>query len=607
MSVPSKIQDQTDAFLKAYARIDVDYMCFSVFGSWYDEIKGLIYPAPAYKTFIINKRNGEPRILQEPRQKLKDLQLKLLDHLYAEAGEAKPCVHGFTPGRSIVTNARSHCSDKTRFVLNIDIEDFFPSITFFRVRGMFRKPPFSYSHEVATVLAQMCTYQGVLPQGAPTSPLIANLICRTLDGELTQLARQCRATYTRYADDITFSFSVKSEFRLPQKICTFDGSELTLGEELRNIFEENSFKLNEGKSRISGRNNRLAVTGLTINEFPNVRRVFIDKVRGALHAWDKYGFKRAQETWETKVKSGTALEYEKRVWTRQTREKFIPQLQNVLFGKLLFLRMVRGADDPIYKRLAEKYNELCMVEDIENHGFSYVRAPVDNVVVNEDDAEDAVFVLEWMADYVDPKTHESDMVGGQGTAFVYRDVGLISCDHVLRYEGECFTPPRLIRTNVLSTEIRSLSISLKNPRSGEEWAGHVVRMDPDLDLALLRFGDEAPTPRRYFAPLPKTPNIKSVGILIGFPNHTTDKRPNFVNSEVLNVYEIKDRTYIEISENIRQGNSGGPYVDENYRLAGVAQQGSKQDSGNDACLCVTELEQWLSISPSAPVSAEPSI
>lgn len=208
-------------FHELMMRADVEYMSEHLLGAKYSEIQKLIYPSPKYKSFLINKRNGSPRLIQEPRKHVKELQYKILAFLEKNAKPPKPCVHGFTEGRSIVSNAIKHCRPETRFLLNIDLENFFPSISFYRVRGLFQKIPFSCSFQVATVLAHICTKSGQLPQGAPTSPFIANLVCRRLDADLMELARRHQSTYTRYADDLTFSFSVRNSSRLPASICSF--------------------------------------------------------------------------------------------------------------------------------------------------------------------------------------------------------------------------------------------------------------------------------------------------------------------------------------------------------------------------------------------------
>ncbi|HCY63237.1 MAG TPA: RNA-directed DNA polymerase [Oxalobacteraceae bacterium] len=543
-------------------------MSDQLFGITYSELQALLYPRQPYKTFIIAKRNGSPRVIHEPRIALKVVQEKLLHFLYENAGMAKPCVQGFTPGRSIVTNAQKHCSPRTLHLLNIDIENFFPSITFYRVRGLFLKKPFEFSHQVATVLAQICTYQGILPQGAPTSPMVANLICRSLDKDLTLLAKRHRAIYTRYCDDITFSLSVRDIAKLPVNICSFDSGVLTLGDELQSIFVKNSFRINPLKSRLGNRRHRLEVTGITINKSPNVKRSFIDSIRGALHAWDKYGYEAATAEWE------------KRPYKRQRRIGGIPSLKNVLWGKLLYVRMVRGGDDVLYTRLAERYNMLCEKEQAARKSFTYSSLPIEAVVRNAADAENAVFVLEWLGDY------KGEPVGGQGTAFAYKDVGLLTCEHVFHTVTENGEP-------VSFDEVKGATLTLQNPSTGKFWPAKLIHKDPYRDLAVVHFDTRIPPAHRHFSALEAQINRNSKGILIGFPNWSPGKRANQLYVTVLNRFPITGLQRIEINGSVRKGNSGGPFVDELFRVAGVAQQGATQANGNDQCLCVTELDKWL--------------
>ena len=564
----------------------------------YVELKTLLYPHPPYKSFVIKKRNSTSRLINEPRRKLKDLQAILLAYLYEHAASMKPCVHGFTPGRSIVTNANTHCSPKTRFLLNIDIEDFFPSITFYRVRGILQSKPFAFSYSVATVLAQLTTFNGVLPQGAPTSPLLANLACRSLDGELMNLARRHRATYSRYADDITFSFSVVRSESLPANVCSFDSGILTLGEELKAIFASHSFRINPNKSRLSSRLHRLEVTGVTINKFPNVKRKFVDTIRGGLHAWKVYGYALAQTEWEKRVIDGMGKDYEHRPWKRQTRIRGVPKLKNVLWGKLLYLRMVRGSDDALYMRLAKRYNALCKGE-LSKGAFVCSSLPVDSVVRTRAGSEDAVFLIEWEGDYkIDLNTTE--MITGQGTAFAYMDVGLVTCNHVFEFSGELVgkhaRKNEFVHTAVDSKDVDNAKLTITNPMTGNSWKGKVVRRDKDYDLAIIQFDDENPPSHHYFQGRGTSIQVTEKGILIGFPNHSPGKRANYLEEHVLNRYPRSglDRFDITGSGSIRKGSSGGPFVDESYRVAGVAQEGAKHEAGNDQCLCVTELDKWLS-------------
>jgi RNA-directed DNA polymerase len=168
------------------ALLEVDYrhLVWMVYGnrdSYYDD-------------FSIPKRRGGERQISAPRGSLKLLQGKLASILGA-VYLRKPPVHGFVRDRSILTNARSH--SRSQFVLNIDLVDFFPSIHFGRVRGLFSKKPYYRPSDAATALAAICCYQDALPQGAATSPVTANMICGQLDSQLLRLAAAHDCTYTR--------------------------------------------------------------------------------------------------------------------------------------------------------------------------------------------------------------------------------------------------------------------------------------------------------------------------------------------------------------------------------------------------------------------------
>ena len=572
-------------------RMDVEYMSTHLLGTPYSEVQKIIYPTPPYKVFVITKRSGAPRLIQEPRRKLKELQLKVLAFLEEHGGRPKPCVHGFTKNRSIVTNARKHCARQTQHLLNIDLKDFFPSIGFFRVRGVLQKKPFSCSHSVATVLAHLCTHRNELPQGAPTSPMLANLVCRRLDSDLMDLARRHRSTYTRYADDLTFSFSVRDASRLPENICVFESGGLTIGHELLSIIERNNFHINPTKSRLSTRLHRLEVTGITINEFPNVKRVFIDRIRGALHACEKHGYDAAHNDWERRVTEGKTSIYEKRPWKRQTRTRKIPKLINVLWGKLLYVRMVRGADDVIYTRLAERYNALCGRERALNANFLFSRLPIESIVRNANDAERAVLVVSWLGDYQPTGAVESEAVGGQGTAFPYQSNNcLVTCDHVLRWEG--VVSGSTISTDCTSADVHGATLEVISPALGLQWPVRVVHRDIDRDLAILEFIGPPPD-IRHFAGLEAPIKRNETGYLIGYPNWNAGRVANQVTAIVLNRFARRALQRLEISTSIRQGNSGGPFVDDLFRVAGVAQEGATQVSGNDECLTVEELDEWI--------------
>lgn len=295
----------------------------------------VVPPNKRYRSFQISKRSGGTRGILAPATALKIIQQKL-NQVLQVAYKPKPQAHGFLPGKSIVTNARIH--PKQKFILNVDIRDFFPSINFGRVRGMFMAAPYTLSPEVATILAQVCCFNNQLPQGAPTSPIVSNMICAKMDSQLLRLAQEHRCIYTRYADDLTFSTSMPY---FPTALARYSDrtGQVELGEQLIQVIHGNGFEINANKIRLQTKKQRQEVTGLTVNKFPNVKRRLIRQIRAMLHAWKEYGLEAAESEFHNK--------YDKK---HRSPNRKKPAFKKVILGKVEFLGMVRGKDDPIYLR-----------------------------------------------------------------------------------------------------------------------------------------------------------------------------------------------------------------------------------------------------------------
>jgi RNA-directed DNA polymerase len=304
-----------------------------------------LYRVPSllrYKSLYIAKKAGGSRLILIPATPLKIVQRKLNQVLQC-VYKPKPSVHGFVPGKSIVTNAKAH--SKKRYVLNIDLKNFFPSINFGRVRGMFIAVPYDINPAVATILAQICCHDNQLPQGAPTSPVIANMICAKMDSQLQRLAKECRCTYTRYADDLTFSTTLHN---FPETLAIIeDGGKVVLSQALQSIINGNGFTINERKVWIQIKGLHQEVTGLTVNKFPNVDRKYVRQIRAMLHAWEKYGIESAEKEHRLRYAS-----------KRRSSAKNLPDLKQIVHGKIEFLGMVRGKDDALYQKYLEKYLRL---------------------------------------------------------------------------------------------------------------------------------------------------------------------------------------------------------------------------------------------------------
>jgi len=254
--------------------------------------------ATKYKTFQIPKRNGGQRTIKAPGDALKLLQRKLsqlLQDCVDEINTAKQrkdrTAHGFKRKRSIITNARQH--RHRRWVFNLDLEDFFPSINFGRVRGfLLKNRDFELHEEAATVIAQIACHDNSLPQGSPCSPVISNLVAHLLDMRLVKLASESGCTYSRYADDLTFSTNKKD---FPADIAVPSGIEGAVShlwlpsEAVQKVIERTGFRINAKKTHQMYRTSRQNVTGLVVNQKINVRWEYRHNVRAMVHSLVKTG------------------------------------------------------------------------------------------------------------------------------------------------------------------------------------------------------------------------------------------------------------------------------------------------------------------------------
>lgn len=223
----------------------------------------------SYRNFRIRKVSGGWRKIAEPLPSLKEIQRWILDNILYKC-EASRFAKAFLPGRSIRGNARFHRNQP--MVLSLDIEDFFSSISASKVYGLFWR--MGYCKPVTTMLTQLCTLNGNLPQGAPTSPALSNLVSLRLDRRLSSYALKNRIRYTRYADDLTFSgnFNPGSVIRMVERVLLDDG-----------------LRLNVEKTRLMQRHNRQEVTGIVVNKKMQAPRSVRRKLRQDLYYIEKHG------------------------------------------------------------------------------------------------------------------------------------------------------------------------------------------------------------------------------------------------------------------------------------------------------------------------------
>jgi len=304
----------------------------------YNTLNFYYHKTDNYKEFKVRKKTGGYRTIHAPVSPLKIIQRKIsqvLNEFYYPPAAAQ----SFIKDRSIVKNAKKHLQKKN--VFNIDLKNFFPSIHFRRVVGML-EAYCGINKNIASKIAHLCTYRGAIPQGTPSSPIISNIICRQLDKDLTILARDAYCTYSRFADDITFS---NDKQILPKEIVDKVGNP---GEKLSTIISHHDFKINKDKVRLQKSIQRQIVTGVVVNDRPNLPRKEIKKVRAILHNWSKTDYQQVQSIFLRKYF----------IPNQRNPQKNTPTLKVYIEGKLAYIKMLRGARDPVYLKLLKKFYYL---------------------------------------------------------------------------------------------------------------------------------------------------------------------------------------------------------------------------------------------------------
>lgn len=287
---------------------------------------------PIYFSFQIPKKKGGRRIIQAPNEELKQMQQKLNYYLQAVYYAVKPsCVHGFVfnpngieAAYNIVSNASPHCNKA--IVLNMDLKDFFSTISAKQVKNTLVNSPFDLSEELAITVALLGTFEKKLPTGAPTSPVLSNIVCYHLDRQLEEYCSSCELTYTRYADDLTFS----SNSKIPNRFIS----------ELNRIITSFGFELNEHKFRLQSSASKQIVTGLVVNKKVNVDRRYLRRLRAILYSWEKMG-----------VELAAAKHYQ----LRDLSSVDVPRFVRKIAGQIEFVGQVRGINDIIYKKLVGRF------------------------------------------------------------------------------------------------------------------------------------------------------------------------------------------------------------------------------------------------------------
>lgn len=339
-----------------------------------------------YREFEIPKKNGKQRKITAPKSnRVKVLQRRLADLLNEcfeqinRDNNRKSLSHGFRKNHSISTNAQNH--KNKRYVFNVDLQDFFPSINFGRVRGFFIKNnDSSLDPKVATIIAQIACHKNELPQGSPCSPIISNLIGHLLDIRMVNLAKKAKCTYSRYADDLTFSTNKKD---FPNIIAiNKEENHWVAGKKLINEVEKVGFTINPAKTSMQFKTSRQTTTGLIVNEKVNIKREYYKNARSMCHNLFK------NDSFHINGKEGTIEQLDGILnfifnIKKTDDEKKNPSPITVLYRKFIFYRyfflidkpllICEGKTDNIYlkcalKQLAPTYDDFI---DIDKNKINY--------------------------------------------------------------------------------------------------------------------------------------------------------------------------------------------------------------------------------------------
>lgn len=489
-------------------------------------------PENLYHCFDVPKKKGGVRKISAPDKAFKIIQEKLASIL-ALVYEPKICVYGFVNAKNFVDNANSHTNRK--LILNIDLKDFFTQIHFGRIRGMFMKDPYSIGEEAATTIAQIACLNGMLPQGAPSSPILTNMICAPLDNHLMRFAKNIGCTYTRYADDITFSTYKKA---FDKSLVYIEQEKVHIGEALLSIIERHSFKINFEKVSLRSRYFRQEVTGLTVNVFPNLRRSYLKLLRAILHHSEKNGiYKTAQEYVSKGYCQNPSI---KDIANNAEKAKEVESwFKQVLIGKINFIGQVKGKKNFTYLSFAQKLNILYNEEIFD----------VSELNILENLIADNTFILEF----------DQGEEYYQGSGFFLMNTGLFTSYHVTE-------------NDVLYNVYKHTSYKQNNLCCIRK-SLHEIASDKDIDYALYKISFTISESRMLKSGDSTNLRIGDQVIIAGYPNHQKDSSPYIQTCSITSQKIYLGALFYTVSGRIVHGTSGGVVLNTNHEVIGIVKGG----------------------------------
>lgn len=480
-----------------------------------------------YQHFSIAKGLRKVRMISAPDERLKMLQRKIADRLNA-VYRPRNSVHGFIVGRSVKTNALSHMH--RRFTVNIDLKDFFPTITENRVKGLIKS--FGIDSRVCDIIARICCNNDQLPQDAPSSPVISNMICFRLDKKLLSVAKDARCIYTRYADDITFS-SYQPPAALFEASMPPPGrfAPTMLAPKLRQSVLDNGFAINTEKAHYADRHSRRMVTGLKINELLNVDRRYVRNIRAAIHSVEKFGVQEAEKKFRDE---------------HGGRSNLAAHLQ----GKISFLTYIKGRSDPVVRAIRLRFNN------------SFPNNLISVVPTSSEIQDRSVWV-------VDVEVNGEELCR-QGSAFFLKDVGLVTAAHCVE--------------NASKVEIYHPS------KPANKFIAHVLKTCPHRDLAVIQHN----IPTVEYFELTRSQHVTVQGdyvTAVGYPEYGPGDRSNARPGAVSALTMKGGVAKVEVTQALTPGMSGGPVIYGDGGVVGIIHKG--EPGGRNFAVDIKVLNAWL--------------
>lgn len=489
-----------------------------------------------YKIGLIPKKSGELRTIYKPIKGLHLVQRKLkeeFDKLIYEDNFA----YAFYKGKNIAQGASNH--KKSKIVISFDLKDFFESIHIGRIIGLLEHKPFNFPNHVAVLIAQLVTADKKLIQGSCCSPVLSNMIFYNVDKEIRNYIKGKRIKYSRYADDLTFSFSTTEYINL------FLKNDNTASNDFKLLIRKNGFQINDNKTHIRVAGLRQLVTGLVVNDIVNLKKDYRKNIKGFLHSLEKYG---VDKTFDVFCKINGCEKNDK-------NKKFMLESYK---GKINYLGMIRGKNNTEYIKYANTLNEFLTNK------------------IKRLETEDLALIKKYSIFSVSGSNNDDSL----GSAFAYNNY-IITCEHVIHdYFPEACVGSLVTCYNCSTRAVIPCKI---------------IRISFENDFAILK-----PVNNIELISIKPSRNNESFDnvVIAGYPDYNAASE-NF-NNTIYGKYQTKqkfnNKTFYVFDASMQKGISGGAVLNGNNHIFAYAVYGSDTLGNsriNNGSLPITLIDESL--------------